>query len=234
MQRNDPNLVMLELAARALGPLTKEVVFLGGCATGLLITDAGAPPVRATRDVDVIVEIASLQEYHALSKKLRALGFHEDQSDGAPVCRWIYRSLVIDLMPTSPILGFANRWYPDALRTAGSIQLSNGVSIRMVSAPFFLATKLEAFHGRGRGDFMASHDLEDMIAVIDGRPTIVEEVAACKEVRPYLAREFSNLLKSGEFLDALPGQLPGDEASQERVPLIRNRMKEIAALENQA
>lgn len=39
-----------------------------------------------------------------------------------------------------------------------------------------IATKIEAFKGRGRGDFFASHDLEDLIFVMDGRSTIVEEV----------------------------------------------------------
>ena len=52
----DPNLAMLERIAEALGPLRHRMVFLGGCATGLLITDPAAAPIRATRDVDVIVE----------------------------------------------------------------------------------------------------------------------------------------------------------------------------------
>ena len=230
MRRNDPNLAMLELAAGALGPLVNDVVFLGGCAAGLLITDAAAPPVRATRDVDVIVEMASLQEYHALSMKLRRLGFRDDAREGAPVCRWRYQPLALDIMPTSPILGFGNRWFPDAMRAAAPVRLPNGARIRMVTAPFFLATKLEAFHGRGHGDFVASHDLEDLIAVIDGRPSIVEETTACIEVRDYLAREFSRLLENAAFLDALPGHLPGDDASQARIPLILERMKKIGGL----
>lgn len=61
--RNDPNIAMLELAARGLGPLTDDVVFLGGCATGLLITDPAVPPTRETKDVDVIVEISTRQDY---------------------------------------------------------------------------------------------------------------------------------------------------------------------------
>lgn len=232
MRRNDPNIAMLELAAEALGPLVGEVVFLGGCATGLLITDPAAPPVRATQDVDVIVEISSLQDYHALAMNLRKLGFREDQSEEAPVCRWVYRTLKMDVMPTTPILGFGNRWYSGAMRTASEVRLPNGTLIRMVTAPFFLATKLEAFHGRGHGDFVASHDMEDLIAVIDGRPTIIQEVAASDELRSYLAREFSNLLESDVFLDALPGHLPADAASQARAPLVLDRIKRIADIKD--
>jgi hypothetical protein len=37
-----------------------------------------ASPVRATDDVDVIVEVASYAEYARFSKRLRNLGFSED------------------------------------------------------------------------------------------------------------------------------------------------------------
>jgi len=75
-----------------------------------------------------------------------------------------------------------------------------------VTAPYFLATKIEAFKGRGRGDFLASHDLEDLIFVIDGRPTIVEEVQTeTPLLREYLHTELEGLLTAPEFLDALPG-----------------------------
>ena len=92
-----------------LGPLYDEMVFLGGCATGLLITDAAAPPIRATRDVDVIVEVASLVEYYRISESLRDRGFFEDQSEQAPICRWAGHGVLLDVMPTDPgILGFGS------------------------------------------------------------------------------------------------------------------------------
>lgn len=68
----NPNIVIMELAVVRLGALADEMVFLGGCATGLLITDPLAPPIRATNDVDVICEVASLMDYQRLSKRLRA------------------------------------------------------------------------------------------------------------------------------------------------------------------
>lgn len=111
-RKQNPNLEILMLAVDLLGELADEMVFLGGCATGLLITDKAAPPIRVTRDVDVIVQVASLAEYHRLSSKLRTKRFKEDISQGAPICRWTADNVVLDVMPTdSEILGFGNQWY---------------------------------------------------------------------------------------------------------------------------
>ena len=51
---NDPNRSLLERVVRLLEPLLEELVFAGGCATGLLISDAASGDVRMTRDVDTI------------------------------------------------------------------------------------------------------------------------------------------------------------------------------------
>ena len=51
---SNPNITLLERAVEQLGPLVDEMVFVGGCATGLLLTDTAAPPIRATQDVDVL------------------------------------------------------------------------------------------------------------------------------------------------------------------------------------
>jgi len=142
-RQQNPNLDLLMLAVDRLGDLADEMVFLGGCATGLLITDSAAPPIRVTKDVDAIVQVVSLNDYHRLSKKLRANGFAEDISDGAPICRWIAENIVLDIMPTDPaLLGFGNKWYEPAAKNATTVQLPSGRSIRMVSAPYFLITKL--------------------------------------------------------------------------------------------
>ena len=87
-RRRNPNIEILTVAVDRLGPVADEMVFLGGCATGLLITDPAAPSIRVTTDVDVITEVASLREYYQLAERLRQRGFVEDQSQGAPICRW--------------------------------------------------------------------------------------------------------------------------------------------------
>lgn len=55
----NPNMAILILALEKLGTLSNEMIIVGGCATGLLITDKAAAPVRATIDVDVIVQIVT-------------------------------------------------------------------------------------------------------------------------------------------------------------------------------
>lgn len=229
---SNPNLLLLETAVLRLGPLIDEFVFVGGCATGLLITDAAAPPVRPTIDVDVIVQVLSKTEYYALSDRLRDLGFREDSSDEAPICRWTDGHIILDVMPTDPeILGFGSEWHAMAMDHAMEYVLQQGRSIRMVSAPYFLITKLEAFDGRGGGDYQLSHDVEDLLAVIDGRPGIVNEVAASEAVlQEELAGRFRRLLDDPRFLDAVPGHLPPDETSQARVPIVLDRIKQIAGI----
>lgn len=149
MNSTDPNLPLLESVAAALGPLRQRFVFVGGCATGLLVTDDAAAPARVTRDVDVIVEVLSLLEYHQLERKLTESGFKRDPRSDAPVCRWLVGDCVLDVMPTDErILGFSNRWYAEAVRTAAPVILPSGVEITVICAPEFLGTKLEAFWSR--------------------------------------------------------------------------------------
>lgn len=229
---NNPNLIILELAVGALGPLVDDMVFLGGCATGLLITDTAAPVIRVTKDVDVITEVASLVDYHRLSEQLRGLGFAEDQSEDAPICRWLGHGVMLDVMPTKEgVLGFGNQWYQPALKNAMQINLPSGRGINLVTAPYFLVTKLAAFEGRGNGDYLMSHDIEDIVALLDGCPTILADVRNADEVvKKAIKERFSMLSRDERFLEAVPGHLPGDEASQARLPLIIERVEALANL----
>lgn len=230
MRPGDPNLEMLEVMAHKLGHLTERLVFVGGATTGLFITDPLLPPVRVTRDVDVITEVSSQLDYHQLENALRSLGFTPDMRQDAPICRWRTGDLILDLMPTDEaILGFANRWYTDALATATTILLPSGQPIRTLTPPHFLGTKFEAFHGRGQGDYWASHDMEDIVCVIDGRAEIVAEVAAsAASLRQYLQAEFAILHADPMFAEAVSGFLPGDAISQTRAPHILHRIASLA------
>src|SRR5579863_8019597 len=100
MNPTDPNMTLLESMAAALGPLRDRFVFVGGCATGMLVTDVAAAPVRATRDVDVIVEVLTLADYHALERELEKVGFSHDRSPDAPICRWVVGTSLMDVLPT--------------------------------------------------------------------------------------------------------------------------------------
>ncbi len=228
----NPNLEMLRIAIENLGELADEMVFVGGCTTGLLITDDGAAEVRATDDVDSIIEVTSYGQYNAFSEKLKKIDFREDTREGSPTCRWVKGETVLDVMPLDEkVLGFTNIWYQPAIETAEEQEILPGMTIKVISAPYFCATKLQAFDGRGTGDYLASHDLEDIITVIDGRVEIIDEISQAREdVREYIAGKIVGLLENKQFLDALPGYLLPDAASQGRMKILMDRLTRIAEM----
>ena len=224
----DPNLSLLEEAATKLAPFLDEIVFVGGVTLGLLITDKAAAPIRSTDDVDVIAEILTYVDYIAFSERLRKAHFTEDTSEEPLTCRWFHGKLKLDVLALSKeVLGYTNRWYQSALHHAISFALPGGRPIRMITAPYFLGTKMEAFRGRGQMDFLASHDLEDFVAVIDGRSTILDEIADSPgDIREFLAEAARSLLSESRFLDAVPGFV----LEYGRVPLILERLQQLTQL----
>lgn len=232
MRTQDPNLAKVELIAHALGTLRNQVVFVGGCSVGMLLTDTAAAPARVTYDVDLISQVAALASYHQLEREFDRLGFKRDMAKDAPICRWRYQGLEVDLMPTDPcILGFANRWYPTVVETATSLRLPSGHTIQIISAPAFIATKFEALADRGQSDLLGSHDLEDIINVVDGRPELAREITASPfDLKTYLRDKTTQLLATPRFDDALAGMIFPDEFLAERVQIVRQRLSDISRL----
>lgn len=228
MQRHSAHIESIAFVAHHLAKLGTEVVFTGGAIVGLLLTDSAAPDVRPTDDVDVIVGIEKFSDYASLQDNLRRLGFKHDM-DG-PNCRFILDGLKVDIMPTKgTILGFTNRWYDFAVGSANDCVLPDRTSIRLISAPAFIATKLEAFHDRGKGDSVMSHDMEDIIAVIDGRPELVDEVKETQaNVREYISECFARFLNDRQFVDSIGMHLLPDEGSQSRAKIIIDRMRALS------
>ena len=222
---------ILERAARALGPLRASVMFVGGAVTWLHITDKATLRPRQTLDVDVVVEVAALSDYHAFGDRLRELGFGEDSREGAPLCRWCHDDITLDLLPTNgAMLGFSNRFYSAAFTRAREHEIQDVGPIRVALATDFLAMKLEAFGDRGTGDYLSSKDLEDVIALIDGRPEILGELrTADGVVREYVVDELSRFLADDYFLDAISGHLTGDPSSQARASIVHARLIDIVA-----
>lgn len=222
------NLHMLEVVANMLGELRDQVVFAGGCATALLITDPAIPDVRQTIDVDCIVDVVTQADYHKIENQLRQLGFYQSLKDEV-ICRWRIKRepFYLDIMPTEErILGFSNNWYKLAIMHAKEVKLKNKLKIKLISPPYFLATKIEAFKGRGNNDFLASHDLEDIIAVIEGRLELIDEVKDSDEqVKQFIAKEFGILMKNIRFVESLPGHL--STSLPENIKLITQKINEI-------
>ena len=231
-KNHDPNMANLLAVARQLGDLNEDFVYVGGVVVGLLITDSGAPPVRPTLDIDVVVSVASRGEYYNLQERLRAVGFKERVVQTAgPICRYYWNDYILDVMPDdADILGFSNRWYKQALTNYLVFSLRD-LQLKVISPPCFLAVKLEAFEGRGQGDFLLSRDMEDIVSVLDGRPEIVDEVkAAHPEVRDYLSEAFARLLEKRAFIDALTAHTYDDELGSGRRPILDARLQGIASL----
>ncbi len=213
---------LLERGVAGLGPLTDDVVFVGGATLVLWITDPGAPPPRPTLDVDVIVEITSRRGLRAFDAALRGRGFREDIHSGV-IGRWrLGDDLVLDAIPAdASLLGFENRWQRVALPHALRRELPNGAALRAVSPPFLLATKLEAFSGRGRGDLMGSRDVADVLSLVDGRAELTAEFAAAPaDVRRFVAANLQAFLEQPRFLDVVYGSLPPDAVSQQRAETV--------------
>ena len=227
----DPNLVLLRAMALALGPLRERLVFVGGCAIGLLLTNPAAAGVRPTEDVDAIVEVASLAGYHALHPLLAERGFRQTMEANTPPFRWFWQRLQLDLVPVDErVLGFANRWYRPGFAAAVVTELAPGLTLRHLDAPHFLATKFEAFYDRGGRDIYTSHDLEDILTVVDGRAELEDELAQIHPaVRDHVVAQTQALLAHAE----LPNVLPGILSQPIRAGIVLHRLQRIASLNNQ-
>ena len=218
---------MLLQVAEALGEeLLPHVVFVGGSTTALLLTDpVSLEGVRFTEDVDLIVEADTRAKWARLQRQLRARGFKESMEDEV-VCRMRLGDLKVDFMPQDEsILGFTNRWYQDALSSARPFALTDSVSINLLGSAYFLATKLEAYRGRGNDDPLSSHDLEDIINLVDGRDGLLQELTQAREnVRHYIAEEFAKLLDHPSFDYAVQGNV----AEPRRAEIVMRRFEDIA------
>jgi len=148
------------------------------------------------------------------------------------MCRWRCENVILDVMPIDPsILGFGSDWYQAAQENAVKFALPSGKAIFLITSPFFLLTKLDAYNGRGKGDFMQSHDIEDIVTVLDGRPELLGELKLAEpKVKRELAARFAALRQNPGFIDAIAGHLAPDAASQARLPRIAAGVEAISKL----
>ena len=179
--------------AAGLRELCGQMVFVGGAVISLYTDDAAADEVRPTDDIDMTLELASFAELVRLQEKLAGLGFSPDPA-GHAICSYRYRDIAVDIMPAEDgPAGNANRWYKPGFAFLQTARAGEH-SIRILSAPYFLATKFEAFNDRG-GDYRTGHDFEDIVYIIDNRTTIVGEILAADEnVRTFLREQLSKLM----------------------------------------
>jgi len=146
---------MMEIVATGFGDLLEKVVFVGGATTALYYEDSAAQSIRPTKDVDCIVKPGSRMKFYQFEEDLSRRGFRHDITQGAPLFRWLYDDVIVDVMPIDEgILGFSNKWYADGMANATTVNLPSGQDISILSLPYFIATKIEAHKNRGGGDYL--------------------------------------------------------------------------------
>lgn len=221
------NINMLQTVANGLGELKNEMVFVGGAVAELYASDPAASDIRPTLDVDCVIGLSTRLEFYRLEENLRARGFANDTSQGAPICRWIYKDIKVDVMPTDEnILGFSNKWYVEGIENEIQKILPDGTEIFVFPPEYYVATKLEAHKGRGGNDIRQSHDFEDIIYILDNCQDLLENiVTANSTVKAYLKIEFKSLLQNKGLLEGVESALPygsGVEGTEIIYELIRN------------
>lgn len=221
---------MLKTVALALGDeLRQRLVFVGGCTTALFVTDpVTLEGVRATDDVDLIVDLAGFAEWAELMDRLRERGFTESAEEDV-ICRMKLGELKVDFMPDdATILGFSNRWYGIGIESAVPTELEETLVIRRLTAPLFVATKLEAYRGRGQGDLIGSRDAEDILLLVDGRQALVDEISEAEpEIRTYIAEQMTALLADQNFDHFLEGNIRGPAG---RADIVYDRLVALSQL----
>ncbi len=224
----DPNLEVLRTVIFKLGDLADELVFIGGSVIGLYIKDTNVMSVRPTKDVDCVVKATSRVEYEALSQKLRAKGFNEDmQSD--VMGRFRSESLILDVMPTEKkILGYTNRWYEPGIKNSQTIDLDGTLKIRVFSIPYLVASKVDAFRGRGQNDFRLSADIEDLVTLFDGIGDISEQLASAPpDVGQSLLADLKEWLEKDEFLESITGHISDRLNVEGRKQIVIKRLRKF-------
>ncbi|CAN5523212.1 hypothetical protein BH11BAC3_BH11BAC3_37250 [soil metagenome] len=221
------NIVRIKAVANALADLRDKVVFVGG-ATISLYPDRPVFEVRPTDDVDVIVEILNYAERINLEEKLRSIGFSHDIDSGI-ICRYKIHGIIVDIMPTNdPSIGFTNLWYPEGFDQAVHYEIEERNTIKILSAPYFIATKLEAHKGRGKNDGRTSHDFEDIVYVLENRETIWQEMNDTNEsVKEYLRAEFLILLKNPNLFEWIDSHV--ERGSPPATYLIMDELKKFTS-----
>ena len=221
------NIIMLQTVANGLGDLRDEMVFVGGAVAELYADNPAASEIRPTLDVDCVIEIGSRLQFAKMEENLRALGFTNDISKDAPICRWIYKDIKVDVMPTdSKVLGFSNRWYEEGIENKITKALPDGTEVFVFPPEYYLAAKFEAHNGRGGNDLRQSHDFEDIIYIFDNCTDIFEDIVKSNpSVKSYLKDESTSLLKNEGLTEGIESALPygsGEDSTDLILGLIQN------------
>jgi predicted nucleotidyltransferase len=230
MLKENKNLLQLQEVAVGLNELIDDVAFIGGCVAQLYADDSAASEVRPTLDVDCVVSLSARKSYYKLEEKLRGYGFRNDTTPGAPICRWLYNGIPVDIMPTdADILGFGNPWYEAGFEQRIAIALPGGLIVHLFPAELYLATKMSALLNRGGRDLRLSHDFEDIVFLLDNCSTLVNQIYSNTndQLKLFLCSSFERLLQDANLHESIGCALPLN-SENERLVFIVEQMRLIA------
>ena len=222
------NNAIIERVANALGELNEKVIYVGGATVALYINDPAAEDVRPTKDVDISIKVASFVELENIREQLTARGFKQS-ADLDVICRFKLEDILVDVMATKPV-GWApaNPWFEKGFEKLEKTTVNN-ITIQIMPLTYFLASKFTAFHDRGGNDPRFSHDLEDIIYIIDNRTDwhqiLIKEQD--QEVKKYLVNEFRDILASSRIQEAILGNL-FYETQVKRYSMIMDKINQVA------
>jgi len=228
MENRTINIAVVAEVAEALNEIKEAMVFVGGAVVSLYTDDPAADEIRPTGDIDMTINLLNFVEWTKMQERLADLGFSPDPN-GHAICSYLYKGISVDIMPSEDgHLGPSNKWYKVGFNNLWTTKVENE-EIKILSAPCFLATKFEAFKGRGK-DYRTSHDFEDVIYVLDNRTTIIDEIKSDnKEIQNYLKNEFETLVKNPSFEEIISSQIH-PLLIEERLPLVIEKIEQIIAI----
>lgn len=193
--------------ALALGELNEQVVFVGGAVVSLYIDDPSADDVRPTKDIDISMEITSLSQLEAIRETITQKGFYQSSEDTV-ICRFRYEDIKVDLMSTKEV-GWvpASPWFSPGFKKLVTFEL-DGLKIKCLSLPYYMASKFTAFYGRGIKDPRTSQDFEDIVYLLQYTSSVKQEILDSEdEVKKYLADCFKDILNDQVKQEAILGNL---------------------------
>jgi len=226
LRNTDFNRAAIKKIATALGPMNQQMVYVGGATVCLYINDPAADDVRPTKDVDITLDIASLNELEAIRMALNQRGFYQTAEDTV-ICRFHFEDIKVDLMNTRAI-GWApaNPWFQPGFKLKETMAIGNQ-TIQILPLAYFLASKFSAFNGRGAQEARTSHDFEDITYILDNRTDIHKQIAeAPDDVRPFLSSQLRKILEDRDMQEAVFSNLPY-QTRQERYERIISFIKRL-------
>jgi predicted nucleotidyltransferase len=214
------NLEKLKEIVIALGELNEGMVFVGGAVVAIYANDVVEEDVRITKDIDAFGKITTHAELKNIREQLAKNNFFPSPEEKV-ICRFKHGEIVLDVMSTQQIeWAPANKWFEPGFEHLETV-IVDYVPVKILSVPYFLATKFEAYYGRGK-DSRTSEDFEDIVYILNNRATLVEDIEnAPEDVKEYLISEFNKILVSNELREAVLVHLPYESQSARYKILIK-------------